>query len=79
MLLLIDGLKGFTEAINSVYPKTIVQLCIVHIIRNSLKYLSYKDRKELASDLKKIYSSLNDHEAELALESLLKNGIQNIL
>lgn len=68
----VDGLKGFTEAINSVYPKTIVQLCIVHIIRNSLKYVSYKDRKELASDLKKIYSSLNDQDAEQALESLGK-------
>jgi len=66
----VDGLKGFTEAINSVYPKTIVQLCIVHMIRNSLKYVSYKDKKELCTDLKKIYTSINEEEAEKALDSL---------
>ena len=65
----VDGLKGFPEAINSVYPKTVVQLCIVHMIRNSLKYVSYKDRKELVSDLKRVYNSLNDEEAEQELES----------
>ncbi|AFC70442.1 transposase, Mutator family protein [Rickettsia amblyommatis str. Darkwater] len=48
----IDGLKGFRDAINSVFPNTIVQLCIVHMVRNSLKYVSYKNLKEVASDLK---------------------------
>lgn len=66
----VDGLKGFTEAINSVYPKTIVQLCIVHMIRNSLKYVSYKDKKELCTDFKKIYTSINEEEAEKSLDSL---------
>ena len=52
----VDGLKGFPEAINSIFPKTTVQLCIVHMIRNSIKYVSYKDLKEVVTDLKKIYS-----------------------
>ncbi|WP_342271000.1 IS256 family transposase [Candidatus Tisiphia endosymbiont of Parasteatoda lunata] len=48
----VDGLKGFPEAITSVFPSTIVQLCIVHMVRNSVKYVSYKDLKEVTSDLK---------------------------
>lgn len=48
----VDGLKGFPEAINSIFPKTIVQLCIVHMIRNSVKYVSYKDLKSVTADLK---------------------------
>lgn len=63
----VDGLKGFQEAIESIFPQTKVQLCIVHMIRNSLKYVSYKDRKELAEDLKGIYKATNEKEA---LESL---------
>jgi putative transposase len=66
----VDGLKGFPEAINSIFPKTIVQLCIVHMVRNSLKYVSYKDRKELIGDLKNIYSSINEEEAVEYLCSL---------
>ncbi len=65
----VDGLKGFPEAINSIFPKTIVQLCIVHMVRNSLKYVSYKDIKELIGDLKKIYSSINEQKAEEYLDS----------
>ena len=60
----VDGLKGFPEAINSVYPETEVQLCIVHMIRHSLKFVSYKDRKQLAADLKTVYSSLTLENAE---------------
>jgi len=63
----VDGLTGFPEAIEAVYPKTKVQLCIVHMVRNSLKYVSYKDRKELAGDLKKIYQAKTQEEAEDAL------------
>jgi putative transposase len=63
----VDGLSGFPEAINTVYPNTKVQLCIVHMVRNSLKYVSYKDRKEVAIDLKKIYSSITLDEAEREL------------
>lgn len=65
----VDGLKGFPDAIEAVYPKTKVQLCIVHMIRNSLKYVSWKDRKELCVDLRKIYSAKTVDEAELALTS----------
>ena len=62
-----DNLTGMSEAISAVYPKTEHQLCIVHQIRNSLKYVSYKDRKELASDLKLVYSSITEDEALSAL------------
>src|SRR4029450_2941999 len=54
----VDGLKGFPEAIEQVFPKTQVQLCLVHLVRNSLSYVSYNDRKELTADLKAIYDSL---------------------
>lgn len=64
----IDGLKGFPEAINSVFPKTQVQLCIVHMIRNSLKFVSYKDYKAVVADLKKIYMAINEEEAQKQLE-----------
>ena len=47
----VDGLKGFPEAIGSIFPNTIVQLCIVHMVRNSVKYVSYKDLKEVTRDL----------------------------
>ena len=47
LIVCIDGLKGFPEAINSIFPKSQVQLCVVHQIRNSLKYVSYKDKKKL--------------------------------
>jgi len=67
-----DNLTGMSEAIASVYPKTEHQICIVHQIRNSLKYVSYKDRKQLAADLKLIYTSATEKEAELALESFDK-------
>ena len=56
------------EAINRVYPQTTVQLCIVHMIRNSVKYVSYKDRKEICTDLKGIYGAVNEEEAKLNLE-----------
>lgn len=67
-----DGLKGFPEAINSIFPKTIVQLCIVHMVRNSTKYVSYKDLKEVTQDLKKIYSAINEQEGIRALQSFSK-------
>ena len=67
MIACTDNLTGMSEAISAVYPKTEHQLCIVHQIRNSLKYVSYKDRKELAADLKPIYTAYTE---ELAFESL---------
>ena len=63
----VDGLTGFPEAVTTVFPKAQVQLCIVHQVRNSLKYVSYKDRKSVASDLKKIYQSTTAAEAESEL------------
>jgi putative transposase len=64
----VDGLKGFPEAIESVYPQAEIQLCIVHMVRNSLKYVSWKERKEVASDLRAIYRSYTASEAELKLD-----------
>lgn len=60
----VDGLKGFPEAIETVFPKTQVQLCMVHLMRHSLCYVSYKDRKEVALDLKLIYRAATSEEAE---------------
>ena len=65
-----DGLKGLKEAIGTVYPKTEFQRCIVHMIRNTLKYVSYKDRKELESDLKLIYKASSEEEAYNNLQEL---------
>jgi putative transposase len=63
----VDGLKGFPEALESVFPKTTVQTCIVHMIRNSTRYVSWKDRKQVARDLKPIYTAVDRDAAELAL------------
>jgi len=57
-----DGLTGFPEAVRSVYPDTRVQLCIVHMVRNSTKFVSYKDLKKVYADLKEVYSA-NSEEA----------------
>ena len=64
----VDGLSGFPEAIESVYPQAKVQLCIVHMVRNSLKYVSYKDYKKLTADLKSIYQAVSEQEAKVALD-----------
>lgn len=66
----VDGLKGFPEAINSVFPETEVQLCIVHQIRNSLKYVASKNQKQFASELKKVYQAFTKEEAESELDKL---------
>ena len=63
----VDGLKGFPEAIQAVYPKTEVQLCIVHMVRNSLAYVNWKERKQVAGDLKLIYRAATVEEAEQRL------------
>ncbi len=64
----VDGLKGFPDAINAVYPHTQIQLCIVHMVRNSMKYVPWKDYKAVASGLKQIYQSATEEEALLALD-----------
>ena len=66
----IDGLNGFKEAIKAVYPNTEVQRCIIHQIRNSSRYLSYKDIKEFNADLKLVYTAVNEDAALQALTSL---------
>ena len=65
----VDGLKGFPDAIAAVFPKTQVQLCIVHMVRNSLAFVAWKDRKELVTDLKAIYHSITVEEAEKELDA----------
>jgi putative transposase len=64
----VDGLKGLPEAIETVFPRTEVQLCIVHLVRQSLNYVGWKQRKEVAADMKLIYWSATREEAELRLE-----------
>lgn len=68
----VDGLKGFPEAIESVFPNTQIQLCIVHMIRNSVKYVNWKDRKLICEDLKTIYTSSTEQQAESALDAFGK-------
>ena len=65
----VDGLKGFPEAIETIYPKTKVQLCIVHMVRHSLNYVSWKMRKEVAADLRAIYASGTVDQASAALDA----------
>ena len=63
----VDGLKGFPEAIESIYPKALVQLCIVHLVRNSLNYVGSKDRQAVAHDLKEVYGAPSAEAAEQEL------------
>ena len=69
----VDGLKGFPDAIEAVFPQTQVQLCIVHMVRNSLRYVAWKERKAVAADLKAIYQSVTVEEAELELDNFSEN------
>lgn len=64
----VDGLKGFPDAIAAEYPQTRVQLCIVHMMRNSLKYVSWKDYKAVTTALKAVYQAPTEEAAQLALE-----------
>jgi putative transposase len=65
----VDGLKGFPEAIESVYPETQVQLCVVHMVRNSLRFVPWKDKKAVVADLKTIYTATNAEEAKENLKA----------
>ena len=69
LIAVVDGLKGLAEAIGTVYPKTAVQTCIVHLIRNSLEYAGWKDRKLIAQALRPIYAAPSEEAAELALQA----------
>jgi putative transposase len=64
----VDGLKGLPEAIEAVYPQTEVQQCIVHVVRQSLKYVNWKQRKEVAADMRMIYTAATREQAEMRLE-----------
>ncbi len=64
-----DGLKGFPDAINAVYPKARIQLCIVHMVRNSLRFVSWKDYKAVTRDLKAIYQAPTEEAGQQALEA----------
>ena len=66
----VDGLTGFPEAINSIFPKTEVQLCIIHQIRNSMKYVASKNQKAFMADLKPVYKALTIDAAEDVLDAL---------
>ena len=66
----VDGLTGFPEAIASIYPDTEVQLCVIHQIRNSMKYVASKNQKEFMQDLKPVYRAATKQEAEMALDAL---------
>ena len=65
----VDGLKGFPEAIQAVYPHTQVQLCIVHLVRNSLQFATWKDRKPIAVELRRIYHAATAEQAEQQLSA----------
>jgi putative transposase len=65
----VDGLKGFPEAINAVYPETQIQLCIVHMARNSLRFLAWKDYKAVTRDLKQVYRAATEEGALQALDA----------
>ncbi len=69
----IDGLKGFPEAINSVFPKTEIQLCVIHQIRNTLKYVASKDQKKFMQELKEVYKTPTEEAALLSLDRLEEN------
>lgn len=64
----VDGLKGFPEAIEAVFPQTTVQLCIVHMVRHSLNFVGWKERKQVAADLRQIYTATTVEQAEIALD-----------
>ena len=68
----VDGLKGFPDAINSVFPQTHIQLCIIHMVRNSLKYVSWKDYKAVTSGLKAVYQAPTEEAALMALDAFAK-------
>ena len=69
LIAVVDGLSGFADAIEAAYPQALVQTCIVHLIRNSMAYASWKERKAIAASLKPIYQAENADAAESALEA----------
>ncbi len=72
LIAFVDGLKGFPEAINAVYPETQIQLCIVHMVRNSLRFVAWKDYKAVTRDLKQVYRAATEEGAFQALDAFGK-------
>ena len=70
MIVVCDGLKGLPEAIGDVWPLAIVQTCVIHLIRASMRYVSYDDRKKLTAALRPVYTAVNEAAAKAALEQL---------
>ena len=69
----VDGLTGFREAINAAFPHSQIQRCIIHLIRSSTRYVSYKDIKAVMADLKKVYQAVSEDEALNALIQFKEN------
>lgn len=69
-----DNLNGFTDTIRAVFPQSSTQICVVHQIRNSCKYVVYKDKKEFTADMKNIYNAPNKEAAAVELDNLERNG-----
>jgi putative transposase len=74
LIAIVDGLKGFPEAITAVFPQAQVQTCVVHLIRHSLAFVSYKDRKAVAAALKQIYKAKDADAGKLALEDFAEGA-----
>jgi putative transposase len=79
LIAIIDGLKGFPEAINSVFPQAQIQTCIVHLIRNSLDFCSWKDREPVAKELKTVYRAADAQAAAAALRDFEEGPWANAL
>jgi len=71
LIVCIDGLKGFPQAIETVFPETRVQLCIVHMVRGSLNYVNWKERKSVAADLKAVYRAATERQAAKELDEFI--------
>lgn len=76
LILCCDGLTGLPAAVNSIYPETVVQTCVVHLLRSAMKYASYKDRKTMVKDMRPIYTAPSAEAAELAMEHFAKEWQQ---
>ena len=75
----VDGLRGFPDAINTAFPPAKIQLCIIHMVRNSLKYVPWKNYKETTADLKRIYQSATEQEACTEIDCFTEKWDDNCL
>ena len=73
----VDGLGGFKEAVSAVFPRAQIWRCVIHMLRNSFKYVNYSDLKKISSDFKAVYNTLNETAAFSELEGIRKNGEGN--